>query len=424
MKLRMLIITFSVLLPPLVPAGEGQVTAFVALPADLQGELGGVPYRIVVPEDWNGTLLVYAHGYGETAKPLALAPQLEDEGILLARGFALAASRFGGAVPMAGMTTDGGYQIKEGMQNTVALTAAFNGMVGRPQRTIIWGKSMGGLITLGLIEKFPGIYDGAVALCATCAGSPRRWDQALDLALAYAVAFGWDPQWGTPGDIRDDLNVVTKVLPHILQQVTPAKKPLWEFLRLVNRIPIDSYYSYPAGMPFRLMTLYFAFAVRAELEIRAGGAIAENIGRVYTLTDAEKSYLTGLGVNADELLVQMNAMTIFTSDRNARNYVEHYVNPSGRINRPVLTLHTTGDALATPNHESAYRVAVEQQGRGNLLLQQFTNGVAHCTFTSEQEIAGIDAMMDWLDTGNQPDPSFFESVPGFVPGYVPPPWPW
>jgi len=49
-----------------------------------------------------------------------------------------------------------------------------------------------------------------------------------------------------------------------------------------------------------------------------------------------------------------------------RDYSEHYVNSSGRITRPVLTLHTTGDALATPNHESAYRVAVEHQGNGDL----------------------------------------------------------
>ena len=256
-------------------------------------------------------------------------------------------------------------------------------------------------------------------------GCPDLVQEVLALLLDIGVINRLDhPLKSSLVDIRDDLNIVTEVLPHISQQMLPAKKPLWEFIRLVNRIPIDSYYSYPPGMPFRLMTLYFAFAVRAELESRAGGAIAENIGRVYTLTDAEKSYLNGLGVNVEELLAQMNAMTIFTSDHNARNYAEHYVNPSGRINRPVLTLHTTGDALATPNHESAYRAVVEKQGNLDLLLQQFTNGVAHCTFTSEQEIAGIDAMMDWLDTGNQPDPSFFESVPGFVPSYVPPPWPW
>ena len=120
----------------------------------------------------------------------------------------------------------------------------------------------------------------------------------------------------------------------------------------------------------------------------------------------------------------MNAMTVFSSDRNARNYVEHYVNPSGRINRPVLTLHTTGDALATPNNESAHRGTVEEQGDGDPLIRQFVSGGAHCTFTLAQDIAGSDAMMYWLDTGNRPGPAFFPPALGFDPIFVPEPWPW
>ena len=30
-------------------------------PLDLSGEIDGAPYRIRVPEPWNGTLLVYVH---------------------------------------------------------------------------------------------------------------------------------------------------------------------------------------------------------------------------------------------------------------------------------------------------------------------------------------------------------------------------
>lgn len=435
MKLRVRLIISAVLLTLLVPWSAGQVTTFVPLPADLQGELDGVPYRIRVPANWNGTLLIYAHGYGETGIPPAppvLTPLPSDVDTLLARGFALAASRFSSAVTMPGMATQGGFQVKEGMQNTVALTGAFNDLVGRPQRTIIWGKSMGGLITLGAIEKFPGLYDGAIALCSTAGGSPRRWDQALDLTLAYAVAFGWNPQWGTAGYIREDLNVVTEVLPHIQTQMVPAKKGLWEFVRLVNRMPSDSYYinpdTTPGSMPLRLLTLYFGFQVRAELESRAGGAIAENVGRVYTLSDQDKAYLlTTYGLHADPLLAAMNANT-FQSDRNARNYLEHYYNPSGRMTRPVLTMHTTGDALATPNHESAYRATVEQAGTSDLLVQVFTtgNGFAngHCTFTSAQDIAALDAMIFWLDNGVRPDASFFPAALGFDLAYSPEAWPW
>ncbi len=423
MKLRMLIVTVSVLLALLVPSSAAQVAALVPLPADLQGELDGVPYRIRVPANWNGTLLVYSYGYAEAFPTTPLAPLPADEDTLLARGFALAVSRAAGAVPIPGLATDAGWNFKERMQNTAALTAAFHGLVGRPQRTIIWGKSMGGLVALGLIEKFPGLFDGAVALCPPDAGAPRSFDQKLDITLAYAVAFGdWNDAWGTPGELRADLNFIAEVYPRVLQQAGPAFRGRWEFIRLVNRMPVDTFY---APTNYRLVALAMAFITRVDLDKRAGGHATENFGRVYTLTDEEKTYLAGLGVDADSLLGQLNAMTTFKSDRNARNYVAHYFNPSGVITRPVITLHTTGDALAVPNNECAYRVTVEQQGNSDLLMQQFVPGGSHCTFTSAQVIAGIDAMMHWLDTGNRPDPVvFFPPALGFVPGYVPPPWPW
>lgn len=432
--------TLKLLLPAvaalLVPAaGAAQYSAALPLPADLQGELGGVPYRIRVPANWNGTLILYAHGYGETTIPPALGPLPADVDALLARGFALAASRFAGAVPMSGLATGlGGYQVKQGIQNSVALTGAFTDMVGRPARTILWGKSLGGLIALGLIEKFPALYDGAVALCAAGAGTPRRFDQLLDVALAYAVAFGWDPGWGTPGDLRDDLDFSADVRSHLLEQLVPDKFGRWEFLRLVNRLPSDSFYGNPVGMPERVQVVYFALIVRAELERRAGGPVAGNLGRAYTLTDEEKGYLAGLGVDADALLAQMNDLTDITAAPNARSYADHYVAPSGELRRPVLTVHTTGDTLAPAFHESAYAATVEAAGGSELLMQQFTRGYmtaagvranGHCTFTSAQDVAGIDAMVHWLDTGQRPDAeTFFPAAIGFLSGFVPPPWPW
>jgi pimeloyl-ACP methyl ester carboxylesterase len=428
MKLRMLVVIFPLILTLLVPSSAGQLARHVPLPADLQGELNGVPYRIRVPENWNGTLLVYAYGYAEAFMPPPLAPPSVNVETLLAKGLALAGIHAAGAVPIPGAATDAGWNFKERMQNTVALTAAFHGLVGRPRRTIMWGQSMGGLVTLALIEKFPGLYDGAVPLCAPGAGTPRMFDQKLDITLAYAVAFGWNDAWGTPGNLRDDLNFMTEVYPHVLQQLIPEKKGLWEFLRLVNRIPADSSFYGPVN--YRAITLWLSIAIRPDMEQRAGGPVAQNIGRVYTLSDADKSYLLNqFGLDAEPQLAAMNAQTIYASDRNARRYAEHYYNPSGRIKRPVLTLHTTGDAAVIPNNESAYRTTVKQHGNRKLLMQQFStgNGVVntHCTFTPAQILAGIDGMMYWLDTGKRPDPAvFFPPALGFDPNFVPPPWPW
>ncbi len=406
-----------IVLVALVSGGTGQVRTLAPLPADLQGELDGAAYRILVPANWNGTLLVYQHGYGEYVSPPALAPLTADVTTLFNQGYALAASTFPGT----------GWTVKEGMQSTVALTSLFKDTIGQPNRTIVWGKSMGGLMTLGTIEKFHGIYDGAVSLCSPAAGTPRRFDLALDIALAYAVAFGWPSTWGSPGDIPDDINFFTPdVQGRIVANLVPGKKGLWEFIRLVTGLPVNltvanSYYA-PANL--RATNMYFAIAVRAELEHRAGGPIAENIGRVYSLTNEEKTYLAGLGVaNVDQLLAQMNAQTTYVADRNARNYVEHYVDPSGHIRRPVLTMHVIDDALAVPNHAAAYRDAVDRAGNANLLVQTFTNGVGHCAFTTQQDVAAIAAMAYWLDTGIRPDNSFF-GAPGFDLGYAPPPWRW
>jgi pimeloyl-ACP methyl ester carboxylesterase len=418
MRLRMLLVILLFILAPLAPWSLGQVATLVPLPADLQGEFDGVPYFIRVPANWNGTLLVYAYGYAEASTPLA--PPGFDVEALLARGFALAGIHASGTVDVP-PAMDAGWNVKDRMQNTVALTAAFHGIVGHPQRTIMWGRSLGGLVTLGMIEKFPGLYDGAVALCAPAAGTPRRFDQALDVALAYKVAFGdWDDAWGTPGDLRDDLSFA-EVSPHIVPRMVPTQYGNWEFIRRVNKIPSDTYY---VGMN-RLQILFFATAVRAELERRAGGPVAENIGRVYTLTEDDKAALSALGVDWQTKLAQMNLQTDFAADPNARNYAAHYVSPTGRITRPVLTLHTEGDWLATPTHEGAYRDAVVDQGNRDFLMQQGVPGGGHCTFTSAQVFAGIDAMMYWLDTGTRPDPSvFFPQALGFDPSYAPDPWPW
>ena len=223
MKLRMLVVIFPLILTLLVPSSAGQIAARVPLPADLQGELEGVPYRIRVPGNWNGTLLVYSYGYADAdantpAPPLAPLPT--DVSALLAKGFALAGVHAAGGVPMPPFS-EAGWNFKERMQNTHALTAAFNGMVGRPRRTIIWGRSMGGLVALALIEKFPGLYDGAIALCPGAAGTPRTFDQRLDITLAYAVAFGWNDAWGTPGNLRPDLDFMTEVFPSVLEHFPP-----------------------------------------------------------------------------------------------------------------------------------------------------------------------------------------------------------
>src|SRR6476646_5782732 len=71
-----------------------------AAPLDLSGEINGAPYHIRVPDVWNGTLLIFAHGYRDKADhPGEIDDRSADDSAtagliapLLAQGFALAST--------------------------------------------------------------------------------------------------------------------------------------------------------------------------------------------------------------------------------------------------------------------------------------------------------------------------------------------
>ena len=402
-----------------VPASEARAPQ-QGQPLNLEGTLNGAPYKIRVPAEWNGTLVVYAHGYtdkadhpGETDSRRADAapggPPFED--LLLSQGYAVAGSAY----------LDNGWAVREGVADTLALVSFFKGRVGEPQRTILWGFSLGSVVALKSAEEFPNVYDGVIAACGLGAGATRNWDGAGAVALAYDVAFGWPAAWGMVGDVRDDLDFETEVVPVLRSQVLDQMNlGRFEFIRLVNGLPAQDFYT---GSNWLFTDFYFVTEARAELERRAGGPVVQNLNHTYTLAGAEKTYLGSLGVNAEALLAAMNARRNIEAPPSARRYLENYADYAGHITNPVLTIHTTVDGLVVPANESVYRATVEAAGRQNHLVQVYTNAVGHCRFTPEQLLLAVQAMVSWLKTGMPPGPEFFPEGFGFVPDFVPPPWP-
>lgn len=391
-----------------------ELQVHVDLPVDIEGTLNQASYRIRVPANWNGTLLVYAHGYTEELPPPYAAPGEGDgENLLLSMGYAIAGTA----------NRNAGWAVKEGIQNTLALTNFFKGHVGYPNRIILWGFSMGSVITLKSIEKYPGIYDGAIAGCAVGAGTPLNFDLTLGLSLAYDVAFGWPSSWGSVGDVRDDLDFNSEVLPVLTSQYgDPANLGKFEFIRLVCDLPMDGFYLPPHYWFFTDM--FYATQVRSELEQRAHGPVAQNLDHVYSLTSEDIAYLGGLGVDASALLTQMNTRRNIEASLPARKYVERYSEFTGDLKRPVITIHTRVDGLVREANESIYQELVNGAGKGDLLVQVFTDTVGHCIFTPDQLLHTVVAMESWLDTGLKPEPPyFFPAALGFIPGFVPPAWP-
>lgn len=395
-------------------------------PLDLSGEINGAPYRIRVPAVWNGTLLVFAHGYRDKAdhpgeidnRNADVAANAALEAPLLAQGYALAGSAY----------RDNGWAVEEALKDTKDLTVFFRENVAKPDRTIIWAFSLGSFIGFKSMEQFGGIYDGLLCGCGSGSGATRIWDSGVPAMLAYDILFGIPSPWGTVGEVRNDIDFDTEVLPKLIPEISNlANFPKWEFIRLVSGTPGRGITPPPPPgfFPGWVITdFFFLTEARAELQRRAGGPYVENLDHNYSLTAAEKAYLAGIGLPGpvvDGLLVQMNARRNIQAAQNARNYVKNNTNYNGRIKNPILTLHTVIDPLVVVANESAYAELIASTGREDQLFQVYTSGIGHCNFTGPQLLTAIGAIDLWVRTGARPTPAQFPAALGFVPGFVPPP---
>ena len=398
-----------------------------AAPIELSGELHGAPYRIRVPEVWNGTLLIFAHGYRDKAdhpgeidnRNADVAPNAALEAPLLAQGFALAGSAY----------KDNGWAVGDAIQDTKNLAVFFRENVAEPQRTIIVAASLGTFVGYKSMEQFNGIYDGALCLCSAGAGATRLWDSGVPIYLGYDVVFGIPPSWGTVGEVRNDIDFDTEVLAKLAPELSNiANFTKFEFLRLVGKNPGRGINPPPPPAFFPLWAVtdfFFITEARAELQRRAGGPVVQNLDQNYELTAAEKAYLAGIGLPTpvvDAWLAQMNARRNISAKPSARNYVRNNTEFNGKIRNPILSMHTIIDPLLVVANESAYAELNAAAGREELLFQTFTTGVGHCNFTAPQILTAIGAIDAWVRTGVRPTAATFAAVPGVNSAFVPPPF--
>ena len=398
-----------------------------AASVDLSGEINGAPYRIRVPDVWNGTLLVFAHGYRDKAdhpgeidnRNADVAPNAALEAPLLAQGFALAGTAY----------KDNGWAIEDAIQDVKNLAVFFRDNVGPPQRTIIVAASLGTFVGFKSMEQFGGIYDGALCLCGAGAGATRLWDSGVPLYLAYDVVFGIPASWGTVGEVRNDIDFDTEVLAKLAPELSNiANFPKFEFLRLVAKNPGRGITPPPPPAFFpgwALTDFFFLTEARAELQRRAGGPFVQNLDQNYSLTAAEKAYLAGIGLPTpvvDAWLAQMNARRDIEANTAARNYVRNNTDFNGKIHHPILTVHTIVDPLLVVANESAYAELNASKGKEDLLFQTYITGVGHCNLTGPQILTAIGAIDSWVRTGVRPTSAQFPAPLGFNQTFVPPPF--
>ncbi|GAA3641182.1 alpha/beta hydrolase [Lentzea roselyniae] len=365
------------------------------------GQIDGAEYRVEVPSRWNGTLLLYSHGtYPAGYNPpveMASRPAARDE--LLARGYALAASRY--RVPH-------GHAVPDALRDQPALVSWFSREVAKPRRVVAWGSSLGGLTSVMLGER--SRFDGVLALCGALGGAVMRSNQLLDLGFVFRTLL--EPSL--------ELTRITDVPVNEKRAVTAIDSALTSAhgrarLALANAVAgIPAWSRVHEPRPTDVVTAVTQAAVhdrtlarslawgsgRADIETRAGGNPSWNTGvdyRVLLERSAQKDLVRAAyrdaGVPVEEDLRALAAAPRVEAEAKAVRWLHEYGDPTGHAKAPVVTLHALGDPTGV-EHAGAYRARD--------VRRLYVNRAGHCMHTAAEELVALRVLEHRISSGHWP----------------------
>ena len=365
---------------PAAPLASISADRQVAGPQEIQGQIGpGALYSVSIPANWNGDLVIYAHGYFSPLVPVALPsiPRLRDG--LLALGFGVAYSSY----------AENGFAIRDGVLRTRQLLGVFASNFGQPRRTYLASTSMGAAVVLRLAEENPQLFDGVLPMCGIVGGAQME----LDYLFNVRVLFDYFYPGVIPGDavnVPEGLDFGRDVVPAVVAAILADPAPATE-LAGMRQVEIQ-YANLNQLISSILNPLSFTMAgfFTDDLRMRTHGHdLFDNTGTVYTGSSDDAA----LNAGVDR----------FASTPDAREFFEHWYEPDGRLTMPVLTLHSR-DPVVPQLHDAAYRAVVAAAGRSNLLVQRPVAGFGHCAWDTAQSLAAFQDLVTWVETGIRPAP--------------------
>ncbi len=348
------------------------------------GEYEGGVYRVEIPGTWNGELVLSAHGFvtngGPNGSRLRVGmPAIREH--LIAQGVAWAASSY----------RCNGYVPGNGLVDTMALTDLFTKFNGgtAPRRTYLMGGSMGGHVTLLGMHEFPTAFAGGLAMCPA---GPELFDFfAATAGAAEAVA-------GVPlksvSTLQQDLARINEVL--------GAPPNLTDKGRQVASIQI---HLSGGPRPFAMEGLEaagrFASNIASGAGALAGGTSPSN--RAAMTTEIKYSLDESLGLSANRLNEMVRRKAADPDVRTPIGPYEEVVPFDGKIERPLITMHGTGDLYVPIHLQRTLKRAVSAAGNDRLLTQRIYRIAGHCGFSVPEQERAFDDLVKWVRDGVKPE---------------------
>lgn len=364
---------------------------------------GGAQWAAEVPPNWNGTLLLWGRGYSPKLGSPEVAPNGWREA-LLARGYALAASNYGAA----------GWALAEAVPAQRATIAAFAETYGKPQRTIAWGQSMGGLVSTALAEQRRPAVQGAIVFCPSIGGAIGMMNMGLDGAFAFRTLLAHDAGLELVG-IRDDMANGQRAQAALTVALkTPQGRARVALAGVLGGIPgwtvrgsarpaQDDYERQvdEIGANFVMGT----FLPRQDQERRAGWPFSWNTGIDY-VQQLERSGRRGMvaalyqkaGLDLAADLARLNSTPRIAAKPAAVRYMLLNYTPTARPRVPLLSVQAIGDGLTSPSLQRAYVDAADPRMVQGLWLDT----AGHCGEPVETALTALGQLEERLARGHWP----------------------
>jgi hypothetical protein len=282
---------------------------------------------------------------------------------------------------------------------------------------------MGGLVSALEAEQGQGRIDGALTACGVVAGGVNLVEYQVHGQYAIAQLLG-SPGLPLTGDDAAAAARTSAALTADAAQAqgtADGRARLALAMAFLNVTPWSPSASVPATASdpaaqesaqydalfngsFNILD--FMVTALPSLDQSAGGQPAWDVGANFAALLAGSPYKAEVvalyqaaGLNLDADLATLTARASIKANPVALKALTTSSDPTGRLTVPELDLHTIGDALVPVQNETYYRHLVDRAGRGGLLRQAYTESSGHCQFSPAELVAGVQAVMHRVTTG-------------------------
>jgi pimeloyl-ACP methyl ester carboxylesterase len=370
----------------------------------------GAQWIAQVPSDWNGTLVLFSHGFGPlTAQD---APSAGSAAQLLAQGYALLGSSYA--------VNGSWWALNTAVSDQFGSLSAFTKASGlHPRHTLAVGQSMGGLINSLIDQRADGRVQGAVTFCGLVAGGVDLNDFQLNAEYAMTELLP-----GAAGvQIRDYASMAagSTAGTELSDAVSSAQSTVAGRARialsaaLLNESDWTTGPTPPAANDYagqetqeeEMLTsgqLPFIESGRYMISLAEGGDSGYNVGVDYGALIRDSPYYAQIkalykaaGLNLQADITTLDRHETYTPEGNSLARTQATSVNTGRLQVPELDVHTVSDQLAPVQFEATYAERVALAGSSALLRQVYVNAIGHCNFTDADYVAAINAMSKVVD---------------------------